>query len=67
MLEQETRDDAENFHRVMSLLRNMTLEHAKCHPREDRACTHCNAEEELRAMQENYKGPRIVASQSPYS
>jgi hypothetical protein len=67
MLEQEIRDDAESFHRVMTLLRNMTLEHGKCHPREAKACTNCNAEEELQVMLENYKGPRIVASLSNFS
>ncbi|MEG0868221.1 MAG: hypothetical protein RSD49_08065 [Hafnia sp.] len=62
MLEQYVVEEADKYHRVMECLRNMGREHGKCHPREDRACTHCNAAEELQTMIDEYPGRRLVAS-----
>lgn len=45
----------------MQLLRNMRLPHGLCEPRERRACTACNAKEELDGLVDSYKGARIVA------
>lgn len=59
---QAEREDARAYHHVMSLLRNTKMEHGLCQPRERRACTHCNAIEELDKLLKDYKGARIVAS-----
>lgn len=53
------------YNRVMSLLRNTKMPHGLCEPRERKACTHCNAEEELDKMLSEYKGARIVQSAAP--
>lgn len=49
------------FHQVMGLLRDLQMEHGTCQPRERRACTHCNAQDDLNALVGQYKGPPIVA------
>ncbi len=55
-------DDYEaKYHEVMQLLRRTKMEHGACKPRTRRACTHCNALEELDKLLAEYKGPRIVA------
>lgn len=56
------KEDSEKYHRVMSYLADLKLPHGKCHPREDNACTHCNAQEKIEQMLVEYRGPRIVAS-----
>lgn len=48
------------YNRVMSLLRATRIEHGLCEPRERRACTHCNAVDDLKKMVDEYKGARIV-------
>lgn len=53
------------FHRVMQLLRNTKMEHGLCQPRSRKACTHCNAADEIDTMLSEYKGARIVASAPP--
>lgn len=55
-------EESQKYHRIMGLLQDLKLDHGKCHPREDHACTHCNAEEEIEKMLKEYRGPRIVAS-----
>lgn len=41
------RRESERFHRVMGPLPNMQMEHGTCRPRERRACTHCDAKDDL--------------------
>lgn len=49
--------------KVMDLLRNTKMEHGLCDPRERRACSHCNAVEELDKITENYDAaPQDVMS-----
>lgn len=48
------------YNRVMSLLRSTRMEHGLCQPRERRACTHCNAVDDLNKMVDEYKGARII-------
>lgn len=54
------RADSDAYHRVMSLLRNTQMDHGLCQPRERRACTHCNAQDELNELVKRYKGRPIV-------
>lgn len=56
--------DAQGFHRVVALLQDAMLAHGKCIPREDRACTHCNAIDDLTKLVMGYRGPRVVQSTS---
>jgi len=50
----------QEYNRVMGLLRNTKMPHGLCEPRERKACTHCNAVEELDKLIAEYKGARIV-------
>jgi len=50
----------QEYNRVMGLLRNTKMPHGLCEPRERKACTHCNAVEELDKIIAEYKGARIV-------
>jgi hypothetical protein len=59
-MEKQIKEDADKYHRVMQLLRNMQMEHGLCEPRSRKACTHCNAKDELAEMLKNYKGRPIV-------
>ena len=58
----ELEADAAGFHKVMELLRNTRLGHGTCVPRSRRACSHCNAIDDIASMLGNYKGPRIFAT-----
>lgn len=49
------------YYRVMSLLRATKMEHGQCQPRSRKACTHCNAKDELDKLLAEYKGPPIAA------
>ena len=60
--EEQLRDDASNYHRVMRLLKNTRMEHGLCVPRGRRACTNCNATDDLKKMVDDYKGQRIRPS-----
>lgn len=58
----EAKADAAAYHRVMSLLLATKMEHGLCKPRSRRACTHCNAREELERLLTAYGGPPIRAA-----
>ena len=53
------REDAQNYHKVMGYLRAMRKEHGLCQPRERKACTACNAKDNLDVMVDAYKGAPI--------
>jgi len=58
--------DAAAFHRVMQLLRDMLKPHGTCKPRERKACTACNAMDELARILSDYKGaPLKLSEQGP--
>lgn len=44
------------YYEVMELLRKTKLPHGTCQPRERKACTHCNAVEELDRRVAEHKG-----------
>lgn len=54
------RRESDELHRVMNLLRSMQMEHGTCQPRERRACTHCNASDDLKKIVAEYKGRPVV-------
>jgi hypothetical protein len=55
--------DAERYYRVMDLLRDsMHMKHGLCEPRERRACTRCNATDDLAQMVSEYRGAPIIAA-----
>jgi len=56
--------DAENYHRVMQLLADSELPHGLCQPRERKACSHCNAADELARMRAEYKGVPVALCQA---
>jgi hypothetical protein len=56
--------DSEAYHRVMQRLRDTKRPHGLCQPRERRACTHCNAQDELDEMVKDYKGRPIRFAQT---
>lgn len=51
-----------DYHKVMGWLADLRMEHGKCQPRRDRACTNCNARDDLEKHLRAYRGPRIVTS-----
>jgi hypothetical protein len=51
--------DAQKYHKVMKCLLAMKRPHGICQPRERRACTACNAKDELDALLEHYKGQQV--------
>lgn len=53
------------YHSLMSLLRDAQLPHGRCQPRERRACTHCNAQEEIDEMVKGYKGRPLQHADAP--
>lgn len=50
----------QNYHKVMQLLKRTKMKHGLCKPRIRRACTHCNAIDDIEIMLADYKGPEIV-------
>jgi len=51
------------YYRIMDMLSRLKKyknRHGKCEPREDRACTYCNARDDLDKLVADYKGPPIV-------
>ncbi len=52
----------DRFDRVMNLLACLKMEHGLCDPRERRACTNCNAIDDLNTMLAEYKGPHVIPS-----
>ncbi len=73
-LEQETPGEKNDYHKVMGLLRSMDLnnnkKHGQCEPREQRACTACNAKDDLEALMARYRGEPIsiaTAKETPVS
>lgn len=61
-IDETTIEDAANFHKVMRCLKNMRRKHGLCQPRERKACTACNAKDELEQITKAYKGERIYPS-----
>ena len=53
-------EEAQMYHRIMQLLRDSRKEHGTCQPRERRACTACNAAEEIDALLEEYRGAPVT-------
>lgn len=52
-------DIEQSYYRVMDLLRRTRMEHGLCEPRSRRACTHCNAVDDLKVLVDEYKGAPI--------
>ena len=52
---------AENA-RIMQLYEATKMEHGTCQPRERKACTACNAKDELDQLLADWKGPKITRS-----
>lgn len=50
----------QQYQQVMGLLRDMQMEHGTCQPRERRACTHCNAKDDLDKLLAEYRGQSIT-------
>ena len=61
---EQLRGDAQKLHRVMALLTDMRMGHGRCLPRKDRACTHCNAVDDLESEINRYTGPPVVLASS---
>ncbi len=57
-------EDAENYHRVMGWLQDMSQPHGLCSPRSRLACTHCNAKDGLAQLRQGYRGPRFFVQES---
>lgn len=57
----EAERDAEKYHVAMTAWKRTKMEHGLCQPRSRKACSHCNAVDELDAMLAAYKGRRITA------
>ncbi|PYS52424.1 MAG: hypothetical protein DMF68_01565 [Acidobacteria bacterium] len=53
-------ETAEKYYQAMQHLRAQKLPHGRCEPREARACTRCNAADDLEALVNAYKGRPIV-------
>ncbi len=61
---EEAERDAARYHEIMALVGDLQMEHGLCQPRARRACTRCNATDDLAALLQGYRGPRVVASAS---
>ena len=49
----------------MGLLRDTKMQHGTCQPRSRKACTACNAQEELDRLISEWKGFTLYATSSP--
>lgn len=47
---------------ILELLRMTRMQHGSCQPREHKACTACNAQEQIDAILSKWKGRKIRAS-----
>lgn len=56
----------EQLNRVMAMLRDTGMEHGLCEPRERRACTACNASDDLVKLAAEWKGPRVKLAGPEY-
>jgi hypothetical protein len=56
------KEDAASYHKLMGLFAATRMEHGTCQPRARRACTHCNAVDDIAAMVKAYAGPMVVRS-----
>lgn len=57
------RDDWQaKYEHVLGLLRDTKMRHGTCQPRSRKACTACNAQEELDKIVKDWKGFTIVPS-----
>lgn len=54
---------AQNYYKVMDLLQRTKMDHGLCKPRSRRACSHCNAVDDLEILTNEYLGAPIVLSQ----
>jgi hypothetical protein len=52
-------DDQREYHEIMRLLRDSRMEHGTCEPRSRKACTACNARDELNARVKAYRGAPV--------
>jgi hypothetical protein len=60
-LQRAAPEPSADYHRVMRLLRDTRRPHVTCSPREIRACSHCNAVDDLKTLVDEYKGPSVLA------
>lgn len=60
-------DIEQSYYRVMDLLRRARMEHGLCQPRSRRACSHCNAVDDIKVLVDEYKGApiRIASFDAP--
>jgi hypothetical protein len=54
--------ESQDYHKVMHHLKDTERGHGRCLPREDLACSHCNAKDAIVAMTNAYRGPRVICS-----
>jgi len=57
-------DYEDKYHNVMELLKQTKMKHGLCKPRERRACTHCNALDDLDKLISEYKGRKIYLQET---
>jgi hypothetical protein len=55
-------DEQAQKERILGLLRDTKMQHGTCQPRSRKACTACNAQEELDKITKDWKGPTMVLS-----
>lgn len=55
-------DAQQKYYTIMDLLRNTRMKHGKCLPRDDRACTHCNAVDDINRLIDDYKGAELFST-----
>jgi len=58
-------DEKAKYEHVMGLLRDTKMQHGTCQPRSRKACTACNAQEELDRLISEWKGFTLYATSSP--
>lgn len=58
-IEKDSRKYRAAYDHVLGLLRSTKREHGLCQPRERKACTACNAQEELDIILSGWKGGAI--------
>lgn len=58
-------DEKARYDQVMDLLRSAKMSHGQCQPRTRKACTACNAQDELNRLVSEWKGFTITATSSP--
>lgn len=61
---EETAEERAKYDGLMQLLKDSKMKHGTCKPRSRKACTACNAQEQLDALVAKWRGPFLTLSEA---